>query len=174
MRTYSPAPKACAALTRSVSEYSNIEVSTLSGAGAAAPGGRQFPRAGQSPSTTPISTSNTPAESPRGIPLPTIRAMDDAANRWSAHYGADIARLPRWQDVKPWAERFRCETMLLMAPFVGPDADSWRPVRQFLCDKGINVIECRRAWDRRLFPAARSGFFPFWHKVRPGLLKQGS
>jgi deoxyribodipyrimidine photo-lyase len=103
-----------------------------------------------------------------------VRAMDDAANRWSAHYGADIARLPRWEDVKSWAERFRCETMLLMAPFVGPDADSWRPVRQFLCDKGINVIECRRAWDRRLFPAARSGFFPFWHKVRPGLLKQGS
>jgi len=34
------------------------------------------------------------------------------------------------------------------------------------------VVECRRAWDQRLFPAARAGFFPFWHKAKPILSKR--
>jgi hypothetical protein len=59
-----------------------------------------------------------------------------------------------------------------MAPFVGPDADAWRPIRQTLQDAGIRVVECRRAWDQRLFPAARAGFFPFWHKAKPILSKR--
>jgi hypothetical protein len=59
-----------------------------------------------------------------------------------------------------------------MAPFVGLDADAWRPVRQTLQDAGIRVVECRRAWDQRLFPAARAGFFPFWHKAKPILSKR--
>ena len=60
-----------------------------------------------------------------------------------------------------------CGAVVLMAPFVGPDADAWRPVRESLQDAGIREMECRRAWDQRLFPGARAGFFPFWHKARP-------
>lgn len=100
-------------------------------------------------------------------------AVDDAANRWMAHYGCEVARLPRWDDVPRWAQECECETLVLMAPFVGPDADAWRPVRQDLRSRGLEVIECRRAWDQRLFPAARAGFFPFWHKGRAALAKPG-
>jgi deoxyribodipyrimidine photo-lyase len=100
-------------------------------------------------------------------------AVDDAANRWKAHYECEVTRLPRWDDVTRWAQECACETLVLMAPFVGPDGDAWRPVRQALRDGGIEVIECRRAWDQRLFPAARAGFFPFWHKARPALSKPG-
>ena len=92
--------------------------------------------------------------------------MDDAAARWATHCGTSVSRLPRWDAVKDWVASSGCETVVLMAPFVGPDADAWRPDRQGLLDAGIKVVECRRAWDQRLFPAARSGFFPFWHKAR--------
>ena len=95
------------------------------------------------------------------------RAMDDASARWAAHCGKDVSRLLRWDALAAWMGKSGCETIVLMAPFVGPDADAWRPVRQTLRDAGFRVIECRRAWDQRLFPAARAGFFPFWHKARP-------
>ena len=95
------------------------------------------------------------------------RAMDDASARWTAHYGKDVSRLPRWDVLPAWVAESGCEAVVLMAPFVGPDADAWRPVRQTLHDAGVQVVECRRAWDQRLFPAARAGFFPFWHKARP-------
>ena len=100
------------------------------------------------------------------------RAMDDAAKRWSAHYGVEVLRLASWDDVRDWTTRTRCETLVLMAPFVGPDADAWRPVRQALQTAGLEVIECRRSWDQRFFPMARSGFFPFWHKAKAALSKQ--
>ena len=95
------------------------------------------------------------------------RAMDDASARWTAHYGKDVSRLPLWDALAAWVGESGCDALVLMAPFVGPDADAWRPVRQTLRDAGFRVVECRRAWDQRLFPAARAGFFPFWHKARP-------
>jgi deoxyribodipyrimidine photo-lyase len=97
------------------------------------------------------------------------RAMEDASARWAAHYAKGVSRLPRWEALPAWLGENGCGTVVLMAPFVGPDADAWHPVRQILRDKGIHVAECRRAWDQRLFPAARAGFFPFWHKARPAL-----
>jgi deoxyribodipyrimidine photo-lyase len=100
------------------------------------------------------------------------RAMDDAANRWSQHYGQTVERLPHWDAVSAWAARTAGGHLVTMAPFVGPDADAWRPQRQALQNAGVQVTECRRAWDQRLFPAARAGFFPFWHKVRPILSKR--
>ena len=99
------------------------------------------------------------------------RAMDDAAGRWSAHYGLDVERLPRWDGLGTWVTQVGCGTLVLMAPFAGADADAWRSVRQALSGTGVKVIECRRAWDQRLFPAARAGFFPFWNQTRSVLLK---
>jgi len=100
------------------------------------------------------------------------RATDDAAARWAAHYGASVDALPRWDTLSGWITARGCQTLVLMTPFVGPDADGWAPVRRKLLDAGTKIIECRRAWDQRLFPAARAGFFPFWHKARPALLKK--
>ncbi|MBJ7328105.1 MAG: hypothetical protein JHC52_12265, partial [Chthoniobacterales bacterium] len=100
------------------------------------------------------------------------RSMDDAANRWSQHYGQTVERLPHWDAVSAWAARTAGGRLVTMAPFVGPDADAWRPQRQALQDAGVEVTECRRVWDQRLFPAAGAGFFPFWHKVRPLLSKR--
>jgi deoxyribodipyrimidine photo-lyase len=100
------------------------------------------------------------------------RAMDDAANRWSQDYGQTVERLPRWDAVSGWAARTAGGHLVTMAPLVGPDADAWKPQHQALQDAGTQVTECRRTWDQRLFPAARAGFFPFWHKVRPLLSKR--
>lgn len=100
------------------------------------------------------------------------KAADDAADRWSRHYGLVVERLPRWSGVSEWMARGGYEAMVLMAPFVGPDADAWRAVRQGLSDGGVKVMECRRTWDSRLFPAARAGFFPFWHQTRSVLMKR--
>ena len=100
------------------------------------------------------------------------RAMDDASARWTSHYGKDVSRLPRWDALASWLLESGCDALVLMAPFVGPDADAWRPVRQTLQDAGIRVVECRRACDQRLYPAARAGLFPFWHKAKPILSKR--
>ena len=97
------------------------------------------------------------------------RAMDDASARWMARYGTDVTRLSRWDALPALVAERGCEAVVLMAPFVGPDADAWRPVRESLQGAGIRLVECRRAWDQRLFPAARAGFFPFWHKARPAV-----
>ena len=96
---------------------------------------------------------------------------DDAAERWGNHYGVCVERLARWEEVAAWCTRHGCETLVLMAPFVGPDDDSWQPVRRTLSGSGVKVVACRRSWDRQLFPAARAGFFPFWHKTRSWLGK---
>ena len=101
-------------------------------------------------------------------------AMDDAASRWSAHYGLAVERLPCWAGTTAWITRGAYDAIVLMAPFVGPDADAWRPVRAALQEAGVKVVEWRRGWDRRLFPAARAGFFPFWHKAGPLLAKRSS
>lgn len=99
------------------------------------------------------------------------RAMDDAAERWEQHYGLEAFRAVAWEEVSDWLKQAGCEAVVLMAPFAGPDGDAWRPVRSAMQGAGVEVIECRRAWDRRLFPAARAGFFPFWHKARAALAK---
>jgi hypothetical protein len=100
------------------------------------------------------------------------RAMDDAADRWAAHYGTAVERLPRWDALPAWVASGGYEGVVLMPPFVGDDADAWRPVRRALSEAGVKAIECRRGWDQRLFPAARAGFFPFWHQTRSGLMKR--
>ncbi len=100
------------------------------------------------------------------------RAMDDAAARWEAHFVAGVARLGRWDGVTAWMADNQCQNLVLMAPFAGFDADDWMPVRRILRDTGINVVECRRAWDQSFFPAARAGFFPFWNRTRSILLKR--
>ena len=97
------------------------------------------------------------------------RAVEDAARRWSNHYGVCVERLSGWEEVAAWCTRHGCETLVLMAPFIGPDNDGWQPVRRTLSGCGVEVVACRRAWDRQLFPAARAGFFPFWHKTRSWL-----
>lgn len=95
-----------------------------------------------------------------------LRATDDAAARWTAHYGTAVTRLSRWNEVATWMANSGCDTLVLMAPFVGPDGDAWQSVRPVLQGSATRLIECRRGWDQRLFPAARAGFFPFWHKAR--------
>lgn len=102
-----------------------------------------------------------------------LRAVEDAVGRWSEHYGTEAESLPSWDCLPAWVSGGGYQAIVLMAPFVGPDGDGWRPVRSAMQDTGVEVVECRRAWDRRLFPAARAGFFPFWHKVRPVLAKSG-
>jgi deoxyribodipyrimidine photo-lyase len=100
------------------------------------------------------------------------RAMDDAADRWAAHYGMAVERLSRWDGLPAWVAGGGYEAVVLMAPFVGPDGEAWRSVRGGLAERGVRVLEFRRGWDGRLFPGARAGFFPFWHQTRSWLVKR--
>ncbi len=95
-----------------------------------------------------------------------LRALNDAAARWSEHFGTEVERLVGWGAVLDWGRRADCDAIVLQAPFIGPDADAWRPVRSALEQSGVGVVECRREWDRLFFGYARAGFFPFWKKVR--------
>jgi deoxyribodipyrimidine photo-lyase len=97
------------------------------------------------------------------------RAMRDAETRWSDHYGLKVERLSRWDEVAQWAARIGCETLVLMAPFTGTDGDAWKRIQPDIDLNGIQVIECRRRWDQRFFPAARAGFFPFWKMIKSTL-----
>lgn len=101
-------------------------------------------------------------------------AMNDAGARWSDHFGVAVERLSGWGEVSQWLGRVACDTVVLMAPFAGPDADAWKPVRSALDEVGVSVVECRRAWDGRFFRYARAGFFPFWKKVRTQLMNDFS
>jgi hypothetical protein len=65
-----------------------------------------------------------------------------------------------------------CEALVLVAPFVGRDGDAWQQARQTLQGSGTCVMECRRGWDTRMFPAARAGFFPFWHKASKAVVQR--
>ncbi len=117
------------------------------------------------------STSLTDGEAKRAW---RTRAMNDAAARWDGHYGTGVERLAGWGAVVEWVRRVDCDAVVLQAPFVGPDADAWMPVRSALEESGVGVVECRREWDQRFFGYARAGFFPFWKKVRAQVAAVGA
>ena len=100
------------------------------------------------------------------------RATNDAVARWTAHYGVTVTRLSRWDGVLSWMATSGCEALVLVAPFVGRDGDAWQQARQTLQGSGTCVMECRRGWDTRMFPAARAGFFPFWHKASKAVVQR--
>lgn len=55
---------------------------------------------------------------------------------------------------------------------VGPVADRLAPLRQAAADRGVRLTEVLRAWDARVWPHCRKGFFALKEKI-PALLAAG-
>jgi hypothetical protein len=63
------------------------------------------------------------------------------------------------------AREHRLDGWVAMRPAVGPLGAVIDDMEQELADAGLSIQWCRRAWDERWWPLARSGFFPFWEKA---------
>lgn len=64
------------------------------------------------------------------------------------------------------ARAHRLDGWIALRPAVGPLADAIPALETALAADGFRIQWCRRAWDERLWPLARSGYFPFWEKAR--------
>jgi hypothetical protein len=96
-------------------------------------------------------------------------AMHDAVTRAGAHFGcpADLEHtetLPA--AMADWAQRDRLNSVVTLAPFVGPVRDALPAIRSALLAVGINLVLVRRPYDTALFPLARGGYFGFWERAQ--------
>jgi deoxyribodipyrimidine photo-lyase len=64
-----------------------------------------------------------------------------------------------------WARSHSLDTVVAARPYVGPIADALPQIRELLKASGVTLVLIRNASDLRDFPAARSGFFPFWERT---------
>lgn len=64
-----------------------------------------------------------------------------------------------------WVEMEKLDTVVAMAPAVGPVADALPAMGAALAGRKVGFHWIRRPWDARLFPSAGKGFFPFWEKT---------
>jgi hypothetical protein len=71
--------------------------------------------------------------------------------------------------LQTWAECEKLDAIVAMSPHVGPVADALPAIRLSL---NVPLHLVRRPWDAQIFPAAKSGFFPFWEKTSRWLGQQ--
>jgi deoxyribodipyrimidine photo-lyase len=76
------------------------------------------------------------------------------------------------EGLKAWVESEKLDAVIAMAPHVGPVADALPSIRQALSAMNVPLHLVRRPWDAQMFPAAKSGFFPFWEKTSRWLGQQ--
>jgi len=69
------------------------------------------------------------------------------------------------EGVRAWVEKEKLDAVVALSPNVGPVADALPSIRQVSDSMNVPLHLLRRPWDADLFPAARSGFFPFWEKT---------
>lgn len=110
-----------------------------------------------------------------GDPAPLKRAFADAAlgdavARARDHWGLEPARLPEegLEDaIVHWAVAGGLRQVITPFAPVGPVAARLVRLREALAAAGVPLVEVRRPWDERAWPAAGRGFFAF----RPVLAK---
>lgn len=103
-------------------------------------------------------------DSPRARWLAEARA--DASARASDVFGRPCEALVDGPTLAQWVGQQQLGELVLMRPCVGPLRDQLEPSLAAVKREGVAVVEQRRPWDRRLFPLAQTGFFPFWHQAR--------
>jgi deoxyribodipyrimidine photo-lyase len=102
-------------------------------------------------------------------------ALSDGVLRAAKHFGStstvtDAATTAA--GVAAWVESEKLNSIVAVAPTVGPVADALAGIRDVMKERQVNLHLVRRPWDAELFPAARSGFFPFWEKTSRWLASQ--
>jgi deoxyribodipyrimidine photo-lyase len=101
-----------------------------------------------------------------------LSALKDSCDRAAKHFQCEITFLdgvPLADSLADWAESKNLTEVLAYAPFVGPLGDEMGAIREALMARKITLSLFRRPWDADLFPAAKSGFFPFWATVESRL-----
>ena len=99
-------------------------------------------------------------------------ALKDATTRSEAYYGrpAILEEAPTTADgLVAWAQREQLRDIVAFAPFVGPIGDAIPHIQTRLSEIACQLHLIRRPSDLAVFPLAKSGFFPFWEKMKAQL-----
>lgn len=99
-------------------------------------------------------------------------AIQDGLTRASTHFQCPntMTDSPSTAEaLQTWAEREKLDGIVAMSPNIGPVADALPSIRRSL---RVPLHLVRRPWDAQMFPAAKSGFFPFWEKTSRWLGQQ--
>lgn len=102
-------------------------------------------------------------------------ALRDGLTRAGTHFECTtlLSDTPSTADgIKAWADREKLDGIVAMSPHVGPVADALPSIRRALDSMNVPLHLVRCSWDAQMFPAAKSGFFPFWEKTSRWLGQQ--
>jgi deoxyribodipyrimidine photo-lyase len=90
----------------------------------------------------------------------------DAQQRLSDHYSVPITTIHQATELPQWLQQQQVQHLIAMAPQVGSLADALFPaINDLTQSNNLQMHWLQRPWDQDFYPAARSGFFPFWKKV---------
>lgn len=95
-----------------------------------------------------------------------ISLRKDTANRCGALSVSTV------EEVVSLVERVGIKQLHAFMPPVGYGRASVLTVTEELLRRGFPVIWHRRGWDTDYMPLARAGFFPFWQRVKPFLVRR--
>jgi deoxyribodipyrimidine photolyase len=100
-------------------------------------------------------------------------ALADAAARAASHWGLSVTH-DTPDDIASaliaWASDHKLTQIFAMRPEIGPLHDEVPHIESTLRAAGIHLTWLHRERDMQFRPLATTGFFPFWEKVRHGML----
>ncbi|HAL70250.1 MAG TPA: hypothetical protein DCP71_00550, partial [Verrucomicrobiales bacterium] len=99
-------------------------------------------------------------------------ALADALTRSGEYFACPttLEEAPTTADgLAAWAQREQLRDIVAYAPFVGPIADALPQIRRRLTEVRCQLHFIRRPSDVEVHPLAKSGFFPFWEKMKARL-----
>ena len=101
-------------------------------------------------------------------------AVADALRRATQHFAADgqLAKTDDWANLLlDWSEQHQLTTIVTAYAPVGPVAQLLAASRTHLQERGVQLIQLRRAYDSVIWPHATRGYFRLKEKI-PALLQQ--
>jgi deoxyribodipyrimidine photo-lyase len=104
-------------------------------------------------------------------------ALADAALRAATHWNLPVTHESTDDLVAAliaWAYKHKLTRIVAMRPEIGPLHDELPRIESALRAAGIELTWLHRERDVRFRPLATAGFFPFWEKVRHGMLPDGA
>ena len=91
-------------------------------------------------------------------------ALDDAADRAQAHFGAAVQTFDNG-DLAGWAKSHDVRQLVTAYPPVGHVARQLAVAETVLQQNGLELVRLTRDWDRKLWPLATAGFFKLKTKL---------
>ncbi|HSM29594.1 MAG TPA: FAD-binding domain-containing protein [Woeseiaceae bacterium] len=119
----------------------------------------------------------TSSRSPLPVGAPArefaIGAVADATERAARHFGvpAQSVQSGDWDDaLVAWARSSELDAVVTAYAPVGPVAERVASARRALADRGVALVQLRRAYDSCTWPHAAGGYFKLKSRI-PGLLR---